>query len=154
MLKDIMLATFRVHKNKDNPYVQIHKEYLSNKHLSWRAKGILTYLLSKPDNWIVRVEDIRNHAKEADRAVRSGIQELIDQGHLIRNILRDDGKFQRFEYDVYESPTLQSSPFRHFSKMDALLNNDNKSYNEIDEDQLKTELEAHGLTWSPDMKEH
>ena len=57
-----MLSTFRIKKNKENPYVMLHKHFLTDKNLSWRDKGILAYLLSKPDDWIVRVEDIRNHA--------------------------------------------------------------------------------------------
>jgi len=147
-----MMSTFRIRKNKDNPYIQIHKAYLSDKCLSWRAKGILTYLLSKPDNWIVQIKDIKKHAKEGDRAVRKAISELMDAKYLNRKVLRGEGKgnFIRFEYDVYESPDLNNSPFRHFSKMVPLLNNDGfPSYHDHQyENQIKQDLEAAGLTYT------
>jgi len=157
-----MLATFRVHKDKRNPYICIHKGFLSDKNLSWRSKGILTYLLSKPDHWIVQVTDIRNQAKEADRAVRTAIKELLDLRYLRKRILRDQSKrFTRFEYDVYESPSLNPEPFRHFSKMAPLVSNEGdriKQYHDANQQaediSTRTDVENLGLTWSEDHQEH
>ena len=152
-----MLATFRVHKDKNNPYVSIHKGFLSDKDLSWRSKGILAYLLSKPDDWVVRVEDIRVHAKEGDKAVRRSISELLKKQYLSQKILRnDEGKFFRFEYDVYESPSLNpgsphslvSHPFIQNGEMDNFM------HNEAQSESLKKEIEAMGLTYTEDMREH
>jgi len=120
-----MLATFRVHKDRN--YVTIHKGFLENAVLSWRAKGILPYLLSKPDDWIVQIKDIIAHAKESKVAVRSAIQELLLQRYLSKSTRRESGKFVRFEYDVYESPRLNpgcsynylvSEPFSENREMD------------------------------------
>jgi len=147
-----MLATFRIRKDKSNPYVSIHKAFLSNKHLSWRAKGILSYLLSKPDDWIVRVEDIRDHAKESDKAVRSAIQELLSHGYLFRTVLREEGKFSSFQYDVFESPNLNLHSL--FSKSTIFPKwRNGEICNETDEKMFREECEKHGLTFTSDMRE-
>ena len=101
-----MLATFRIHKDKSNPYVIMHKGFLNDLDISWRAKGVLAYLLSKPDDWQVQVKDIITHAKESKAAVRSAVGELLKFGYMSRRIIRESGKFARFEYDVFESPEL------------------------------------------------
>lgn len=141
-----MLATFRIRKDRD--YVVIHNDVLLDKRLSWKAKGVLAYLLSKPNDWVVRITDIRNKAKEGDKAVRGAIQELLDGGYLSRRIVRDEGKrFSSFEYDVYESPCLNPG-----------LPDRVKSYNrlmqEASDRSLKEDVEGADLGWSEDMREH
>ena len=151
-----MLATFRIKKDKENPYVMLHKHFLTDKNLSWRDKGILAYLLSKPDNWIVRVEDIRNHAREADKAIRTSINNLLQHRYLNRNVIREEGKFSRFEYDVYEHPNLNKEPFSHFGKMVDLVINDipdkiaqyHNTQNQVHDQALRSDVEAAGLTWT------
>src|SRR5690554_7837272 len=78
------MATYRVRKNKNNPYVIMHKEFLSNENLSFKAKGILSYLLSKPDDWKVYEDDLVNQSKDGKTAVRSGLKELQEQGYIVR----------------------------------------------------------------------
>jgi hypothetical protein len=70
----------RVQK-RENPYVQIDKRPLEDMRLSWRAKGILAYLLSKPDSWTVQASDILNHGTEGRDAVRSAMGELRNLGY-------------------------------------------------------------------------
>ena len=53
----------RVHKNKDNPYVMLNKQFLSDCRLSWRSKGLLAYLLSKPDDWQIMIVDLVKQSK-------------------------------------------------------------------------------------------
>ena len=55
---------YRVVKNKDNPYVMIDRRPVDNPTLSFKAKGILTYLLSRPDGWEVSVADLINSGSE------------------------------------------------------------------------------------------
>jgi hypothetical protein len=49
---------FRTVKNKDNPYVMIDRRPLDNPALSFKAKGILTYLMSRPNGWEVCIIDL------------------------------------------------------------------------------------------------
>lgn len=57
------------------------KQPLDNPKLSLRAKGLLAYLLSKPPDWRVQIEDICNHCKERPYAVRAALKELVTAGH-------------------------------------------------------------------------
>jgi|SRR5690606_6156707 len=73
--------------------------------LSFKAKGILTYLLSRPDDWQVYEVEIIKHAKDGRDSVRSGIKELIDCGYIERTERRNEkGQFKGYEYEVYEVP--------------------------------------------------
>lgn len=138
------MATFRIHKK--NNYFVCPNQFLNNANLSWRAKGILTYLLSKPDDWVVQVQDIINHAKEAKTAARSALAELLEHGYMRKRIVREDGKFARFEYDVFEIPVSQylvSEPFPENGEMVK-----DNIFELSSENQIKEDIEAQGLSWS------
>ncbi len=157
-----MLATFRIHKNKDNPYIVLNKGLLLDKNLSWRAKGILAYLLSKPDDWMVRAQDIENQSREARRAVMTAISELIGYGYVSKRIDRESGRFKSFEYDVFESPKL--NPDYHYIVGTPLCTNGTMVGNKVEnyhdkvnqahEQALKEDVEQAGLKWSEDMRKH
>lgn len=102
---------FRVSKDKSNPYVMINKSFVNDSSISWKAKGILLYLLSKPDDWKVREGDIVNHAKDGRDSVRAAIRELIKAGYIVRTRCRDDmGRLAPSEYVVYEVPPSDWKP--------------------------------------------
>lgn len=95
----------RVQKGRSNPYVIIDKRIFSDGRLSWKAKGILGYLLSKPDNWKVMIVDLIKQSKDGRIAVYSGLKELEDYGYLKREPIRDEKKrIMYWEYTVYEQP--------------------------------------------------
>jgi len=100
----------RVAKNKDNPYVMMNKTGLNDPRLSFKAKGILAYLLSKPDDWKVMVEELINSSADGKRAVYSGLKELETYGYIKRKrVYRIDettgrNVIDRWEMLVYEIP--------------------------------------------------
>jgi hypothetical protein len=97
---------FRVQKDKNNPYVMLNKELLNDTRLSWKAKGILAYLLSLPDDWKIYEKELAKHSKDGKESLRTGIQELIKAGYIVRTLARDkDGKLRGYEYKVLEKPT-------------------------------------------------
>ena len=94
---------FRTIKNAENPFVMIDRRPIENNSLTWKAKGILAYLLSRPDNWIVRLRDLVNRSPDGVHAVRSALKELRAAGHLSTREIRDEnGQFLRYELEVYE----------------------------------------------------
>lgn len=93
-------------RKRENPFVQIDKGMLSDEKISWKAKGILAYLLSKPDDWVTYAKDIEKRSTDGRDSVNSGIKELIAAGYLERKQLREKGKFTGYEYSVYESPLV------------------------------------------------
>jgi len=96
---------FRVNKNAENPFVMMDKRPIENDNLSWKAKGLLSYLLSRPDDWTVRMGDLVKRSTDGEYATRAAIKELIEAGHLVRKQGRTEGaKFDTVTYDVYEKP--------------------------------------------------
>lgn len=93
-------------KKRVNPFVQIDKTMLSDENISWKAKGILSYLLSKPDGWVTYITDIEKRSADGRDSVRSGIQELEDAGYIMRKRIREKGQFKGWEYEVYEVPDI------------------------------------------------
>lgn len=105
------MAVFRKMKNKENPYVMIDRRLLNDTNLSWKAKGILAYLLSLPDDWKIYENELVKHSRDGKESLRSGIKELINAGYIERVQLRDEkGRMNGYEYRVYETPTVIGKP--------------------------------------------
>lgn len=99
------MATIRVEKSKENPYVILNKTGLNDPNLSWKAKGILAYLLSKPDDWKCMVNDLIKHSKDGRDATYAGLKELREHGYMIKRPLADDkGKIVEWQEVLYEMP--------------------------------------------------
>lgn len=99
------MSIIRVSHNKENPYVLLNKKFLEGSLLSLRAKGLLAYLLSKPDNWTIRVPHLIREMKEGRDAIQATLKELEIQGYLVRSRAQDKkGKFRGWETIVFETP--------------------------------------------------
>jgi hypothetical protein len=98
-------SIIRVMKDRENPYIIINREFLENNQLSWKAKGILAYLLSRPDDWRVMMADLINRSTDGREAVYSGIRELIEAGYIVREVQRNQaGQYAKQQYTVHERP--------------------------------------------------
>lgn len=101
------MAIVRVIKDKSNPYVMLNKTCLRDDQLSWKAKGLHSYLLSLPDDWQIYIEDLKNRSKDGKESTSNTIKELINAGY-VKRIAKRDSKTNRFiggfEYEVYEIP--------------------------------------------------
>lgn len=86
-------------------YVVISKVPLEDERLSWKARGLLAYLLSKPDNWSVIVGHLVNQAPDGRASVMAGLQELEAAGYLVRKRTRDDeGRYDGTDSEIHEEP--------------------------------------------------
>lgn len=83
------MSIFRVVKDKNNPYLIMHKHGLQDVNLSWKAKGILAYLLSLPDDWQIYESEIQQHARDGKDSLAAGIRELIQNKYIRRTRMRD-----------------------------------------------------------------
>jgi len=102
------MSVLRVKKGP-RPYVILDKGFIDSPHLSWKAKGLLAYLLARPDNWQVIESDLVSHAKDGRDAVRSALRELKVCGYITKTQLRGGkGKFGGVDYDVHEKPVSPS----------------------------------------------
>ncbi len=90
------------HKEK---YFVLSNHVVNDETISFKAKGILAYLLSKPVDWKVIQEDIANHSTDGKASVRAGIKELMDAGYISRRQTRSgNGRILEWEYTVTEVP--------------------------------------------------
>lgn len=98
------MATFRVYKESGN-FVTVHKNFIHDPNISWKAKGILLYLLSRPDDWQVYEKELEKHSLDGRDSLKNGIKELEATGYIVRTRKRDDkGRLREYEYSVYEQP--------------------------------------------------
>lgn len=100
----------RVLKDSQNPYFKVSKGYVNDPNLSFKAKGILTYLLSKPDAWQTIIEDVVKHGSDGHSSVSSGLDELRKAGYIKKIGVRNEkGHFTHWETKIYEDTRLNQS---------------------------------------------
>jgi uncharacterized phage protein (TIGR02220 family) len=103
------MSIIRVKKAQRKPYVILDTTALNDARLSFRAKGLHTYLMAKPDDWQIFIQQLEHaSAKDGRDAVRAALKELIDAGYLKRKRQQDSktGKMAGWESTVYETPAL------------------------------------------------
>lgn len=92
-----------VRVNKTTNYTVIGNNIFKDKNLSLKARGLLTTILSLPDNWKYSIEGLASLCADGRASVTSAINELIEAGYIIRTQKFDDmGKFSGYIYDIYE----------------------------------------------------
>jgi len=97
------MPTFRTEKTSD--YAVIAKHHLRNKTLSYKAKGLLTFMLSVPPEWDWSLIGLAALSSDGIDGVRSGIRELERHGYLTRRRIRDpSGRLGDTEYTIHEIP--------------------------------------------------
>ena len=92
-------------KKRENPFAMIDRTALEDSRLSWRARGVLAYLLSKPDDWEVSVQNVINKGKEGREAIRAVFRELSKFGYCeLENVRSESGTLAGKRYVIYEQP--------------------------------------------------
>lgn len=134
---------FRVIKDKDNPFVMIDRRVLENPVLSWKAKGLLGYLLSRPDNWKIVMGDLVKRSTDGEFATRKALNELVKVGHIVKVEEREKGRFLAFSYEVHEKPVplsenheMDVEPFGDFPQVEK-PQVENRSLNNTDLNDIK-----------------
>ena len=98
------MPVFRINKNTN--YTVMSNYHLKDTNLSLKAKGLLSLMLSLPENWDYSINGLVAICKEDVRAIRSGLKELETFDYLQRNrIKKANGKFD-YEYLIYETPYI------------------------------------------------
>ena len=102
------MSTFRVNKNVN--YTVMSNHHLQDKRLSLKAKGLLSYMLSLPDDWDYSLKGLTTGCRDGIDSVRSAVHELEDGGYLCRSKVRDArGRIVDYNYEVFELPQKESA---------------------------------------------
>lgn len=98
------MAIFRINKSKD--YTTMSNFHLRDKNLSLKAKGLLSLMLSLPEDWDYSVRGLEQICKETKDTINGALHELEDNGYLIRKRIYTNGKISDWEYNIYENNDL------------------------------------------------
>ena len=94
--------------HKDRDFTILDNNIFKNKNLSLKAKGLLSMLLSLPNNWQFSERGLTALSKDGRDSLRSGLDELEDNGYLKRERVRNEsGQFSKTIYNVYEIPLVE-----------------------------------------------
>ena len=97
------MAVFRVQKTQN--YTIMSNHHLRNKTLSLKAKGLLSLMLSLPEDWDYTTRGLASICKEGVDSVCATVRELEAAGDIIRRRIRDkNGQMRGMEYMVLEQP--------------------------------------------------
>ena len=97
------MAVFRIERTRD--YTVMSNHHLRNEKLSLKAKGLLSMMLSLPDDWNYTTRGLAKICKEGVDAIGNALRELETAGYIVRHQLRDrQGRISDTEYVIYEQP--------------------------------------------------
>ena len=102
------MAVFRVERNTG--YTVMSNHHLRNKELTLKAKGLLSQMLSLPEDWDYTLAGLSYINRESIDAIRTAVWELEKAGYITRRQGRDEkGKMTAIEYTIYEQPQSPGS---------------------------------------------
>ncbi len=142
------MAVCRVEKNKN--YTTMSNYHLRDPNLSNKARGLLSTMLSLPDNWDYTTRGLARICKDGVDGITAQLKELEQYGYLVRHRIRDsNGRITDMEYIIYERPHTASpdtekpymvKPDMAFPRLEtpAQINIDKRSTEEINTDSVNT----------------
>lgn len=108
------MSIIRTSHNKENPYVMLNKKALEDSNLSWAAKGLWAYLMSRPDDWTISIphlSKIYDNYGGGETAIYNYLNELIKHGYCTRRQPKEEnGKFGKYEYIISEFQIILPQP--------------------------------------------
>lgn len=119
---------------KEKNFTVLDNTFIKDTRLSWKAKGLMTYLLSLPDDWTIHLSEIEQHATDGKSALRSAINELKELGYLKAEQKRENNRFGEMVYIIIENPDFPLTDFqqtenlqteKQFTENQPLLNTNN-----------------------------
>jgi len=138
------MKRIRVEKSKN--FTTINNEFIFNKNLSLKAKGLLCHLLALPNEWKLYVEEVEKWHLDGKSAIYSAFEELTSNGYMKREQMRDNGKFKGYDYIVFEKPYIENpntenpNTEKPYTENRPLLNTNNtKDLNKLNTNNTKTQ---------------
>ena len=118
---------------KESAFAQILNELINNRELSYKALGILVYILSKPDDWQVYISDLVREGVDGEKSVRNGLNELIEKRYVQRYRVYNDetGKVNHWETLVSETPFPEEELISSVRETYALKKNGEIAYQKM-----------------------
>ncbi len=116
------MAVCRIEKTRD--YTVMANHHLRNKELSLKAKGLLSLMLSLPEDWDYTVKGLAYICKDGIDSINGTIKELEEQGYVLRKRLRNDkGQLTTTEYTILEQPQSLDTSVSQPKRENPILDN-------------------------------
>ena len=97
------MAVFRIEKTRD--YTVMSNHHLRNTDLSLKTKGLLSLMLSLPEEWDYTTKGLARICKDGVDSICAGVRELEDHGYVVRERVRNaNGQLGAIEYTILEQP--------------------------------------------------
>lgn len=96
------MAVIRINKTRD--YTIMSNAHFKEKEMSLKAKGLLSLMLSLPDDWDYSIEGLVALSNDGSTSVRGALKELENFKYLVRTPVRNKGKIVDWQYDIFEQP--------------------------------------------------
>ena len=110
------MGVFRVEKTKN--YTVMSNYHFKDKNISWKAKGLISTMLSLPEDWDYSIRGLEAMSTDGNKAVRSGLKELEANGYLTRTAIRDNkGIIRDWDYTIYENPLENPNWSKEFAEV-------------------------------------
>lgn len=149
---------------REDPFARVPKSVLSNRLLSWRAKGLLAYLLGKPAGWKVRRRELEMQSTDGAHSVRAGLDELRAVGYAKLEKITERGKFKEWVWKIsdcpifkpdVDSPSVENPPAknRHLSKNEATKKDATETESKESKETSPAEDVIFASTWQPNPKD-
>lgn len=99
-----MSPVYKTHENEEGPTFILSEDILNDQTLSWSARGLMAYLLSKPHDYVLTIADIVQHSSTSKGSVSALLDELITAGYIVKEQERNAaGHLMCTVYHIYES---------------------------------------------------
>ena len=133
------MAVFRIEKTRD--YTVMSNHHLRNKSLSLKAKGLLSLMLSLPEEWDYTTKGLARICKDGVDSICAGVRELEEHGYVIRQRVRNpNGQLGAIEYTILEQPRPpEPKPKKPERENPAQLNTNRSSKEKSKKDLSSTE---------------
>lgn len=100
------MTVYRVKHQKN--YVVISKEVLENPNISFKAKGLWAYCMSRPDDWVFNITHLSKISQDKKESVYAAIKELENEGYITKSQQRKRGKFYLVDYEIHETKIVSN----------------------------------------------
>lgn len=115
---------------KSERYITISNDFLKDKNLSNKTKGVLAMILALPDNWDFSIKGMVSITKDGEASLRTAINELKKEGYCIDKPVRINGKIARWKY-YFSGEKITESLLCDFLKVENLNVENRAQYNNI-----------------------
>ena len=126
------MAVFRIEKTRD--YTVMSNHHLRDKSLSLKAKGLLSLMLSLPEEWDYTTKGLARICKDGVDSICAGVRELEEHGYVIRQRVRNpNGQLGAIEYTILEQPRPPEPKPQKPERENPVLDNPEQAYPVLEE---------------------